>query len=203
MAKHELHEKARMLRIENRLSVKCIAKELGVARSTVSLWVRDIPLNEAEKRERLSQGARALNESRGILPLVVLPCLHCGVEIRRKRIKSNVFCSVLCASKYRESVGIQAIFKVGSAQGFGIRSTKKAIRFRDGSRCRGCKLEEWMGSPIPLTLDHIDGNPENWALSNLRLVCPNCDALSPTFAGRNRGNGRYYRRKRYAEGKSF
>ena len=43
---------------------------------------------------------------------------------------------------------------------------------------------------------------KNNNLDNLRLICPNCDALLPTFAGRNRGNGRVYRRLRYAEGKS-
>jgi hypothetical protein len=43
---------------------------------------------------------------------------------------------------------------------------------------------------VPLVADHIDGNWRNNHEGNLRLVCPNCDALSPTFAALNRGNGR-------------
>jgi hypothetical protein len=61
----------------------------------------------------------------------------------------------------------------------------------------------WMGQPIPIILDHIDGNSDNWAIINLRLVCPNCDAQLPTFKSKNIGHGRFYRRKRYKENKSY
>lgn len=43
-----------------------------------------------------------------------------------------------------------------------------------------------MGQPIPLELDHIDGNHQNNALQNLRLLCPNCHALTPTFRDKNK-----------------
>jgi len=46
-----------------------------------------------------------------------------------------------------------------------------------------------MGSPIPLVLDHIDGNAMNYAVVNLRLVCGNCNMQLSTFAGKNRGKG--------------
>lgn len=44
--------------------------------------------------------------------------------------------------------------------------------------------------PMPLVADHIDGNWKNNTEDNLRLICPNCDSLSPTYAALNRGNGR-------------
>jgi 5-methylcytosine-specific restriction endonuclease McrA len=56
---------------------------------------------------------------------------------------------------------------------------------------------------MPLVLDHIDGNSDNWDLKNLRMICCNCDALTPTYKNRNRGNGRFLRRIRYREGKSY
>lgn len=44
----------------------------------------------------------------------------------------------------------------------------------------------WMGKKISLELDHIDGNNKNNLISNLRYLCPNCHALTPTYRGKNK-----------------
>lgn len=62
---------------------------------------------------------------------------------------------------------------------------------RDGlkeAKCEICGLTKWLGKPIPLELDHIDGNHFNNELSNIRIVCPNCHALQPTNSGKNVGS---------------
>lgn len=51
--------------------------------------------------------------------------------------------------------------------------------------CSSCRLERWLEGPIPLELDHIDGNSYNNSIDNLRLLCPNCHALTDTYRGRN------------------
>jgi hypothetical protein len=51
--------------------------------------------------------------------------------------------------------------------------------------CSVCALSEWLSKPIPLELDHIDGDRENNSLENLQLLCPNCHAMTPTYRGRN------------------
>lgn len=55
-----------------------------------------------------------------------------------------------------------------------------------GHKCWDCGLSEWTGKPIPLELDHIDGNNSNNDESNLRVLCCNCHALTPTFRNMKR-----------------
>ena len=54
------------------------------------------------------------------------------------------------------------------------------------SICSSCNLTEWLGGPIPLELDHISGDHTDNSLCNLRLLCPNCHALTPTYRGENK-----------------
>lgn len=54
------------------------------------------------------------------------------------------------------------------------------------SRCYKCMLSEWNGQPIPLELEHLDGNHNNNSLSNLTILCPNCHAQTPTYRRQKR-----------------
>lgn len=55
------------------------------------------------------------------------------------------------------------------------------------ARCEWCGGAEWLGQPMPLEIDHIDGDHANNVLTNLRILCANCHALTPTYCGRNKG----------------
>jgi hypothetical protein len=72
-----------------------------------------------------------------------------------------------------------------------------------GRCCAICGITEWRGEPVPLVLDHVNGLSSDWRVSNLRLVCGNCDMLLPTFKSRNRGRGRAWCRERYEKGLSY
>jgi len=67
----------------------------------------------------------------------------------------------------------------------------------------GWKEKNVVTGNIPIELEHIDGNSENNLLTNLKLLCPNCHSLTPTYKALNVGNGRHKRRERYKDGKSY
>ena len=77
-------------------------------------------------------------------------------------------------------------------------SAREYILASAGLKCESCGFN----TPHPsdgktiLEVDHIDGDGSNHARANLRALCPNCHALTPTYRARNMGNGRkvYYLR---------
>lgn len=52
-------------------------------------------------------------------------------------------------------------------------------------QCVKCLRTRWNEQPIPLELDHINGNNTDNCFGNLRLLCPNCHAQTPTYRGKN------------------
>lgn len=52
-------------------------------------------------------------------------------------------------------------------------------------RCSACNRTEWNDLPIPLELEHKDGDGNNNSLDNICLLCPNCHAQTPTYRGKN------------------
>lgn len=62
---------------------------------------------------------------------------------------------------------------------------KRLIKLK-GHQCEECLNTEWMGKLIPLELEHINGNNRDNSRENLKLLCCNCHALTPTWRNRKR-----------------
>ena len=53
-------------------------------------------------------------------------------------------------------------------------------------RCSECNSKgEWMGKPLQLHLDHVNGVVADNRPENLRFLCPNCHSQTDTYCGRN------------------
>lgn len=56
---------------------------------------------------------------------------------------------------------------------------------QDSYQCDVCGITTWNNKPLVLHLDHINGIKTDNRLTNLRLLCPNCDSQMTTYRGKN------------------
>lgn len=119
------------------------------------------------------------------------PCIQCRQPTKRK-----FYCSNKCRADHRFLQRVDDTDKRGyiyntdkfsASAHFG----KNYLRYKHGNKCSICNIDaNWNNQPLVLILDHINGKSNDWSISNLRLVCPNCDSQLPTFKSKNKGNGR-------------
>ena len=120
--------------------------------------------------------------------LKMYKCLNCGKECKHSyHNKANKFCSNSCQHELTKQTTYNRILE-GQVYDRGL--IRKTLIWKHGRKCWECGLEEWRGHPIPIEVDHIDGNAGNNSFSNIRLICANCHGITPTWKGKNKGNGR-------------
>ncbi len=121
-------------------------------------------------------------------------CTNCSEFLTKNETK---YCSNECQANHRWKLRKEKI-ENGTAAPDPV-PYKRYLKEVRGHKCEICETAEWRGQPVSLILDHISGNAEDWSLKNLRLICPNCDHQTPTFSGRNKGNGRIKRTQKRHE----
>ena len=132
-------------------------------------------------------------------------CVFCSKILKCRNSK---YCSTHCQQNYnwverKKKFELDGFWEGVNSETVISRHSKRYLKETRGIQCEICSLTKWMGQDIPLVIDHIDGDSSNSNLDNLRLVCGNCDMQLPTYKSKNKGNGRYARKLRYKEGKSY
>lgn len=130
---------------------------------------------------------------------------YCKNCIKQNARQNYTYCSNQCQLDYQHDIYIKK-WKSGEVSGErGINAknisqhVRKYLVDKYGNRCSQCSWSETNETTglVPLEIDHINGNAENNTEANLRLVCPNCHALTANFRNLNKGMGRSWRKLKY------
>lgn len=123
-------------------------------------------------------------------------CKGCGKAFEyRKKQSQGLYCSNRCQHDFQKNELVKSWLssdfsgtQESGRLSVGIRNYLIEKANHCCSECGWNKVNPVSGK-CPLEIDHIDGNAENCRPKNLRVLCPNCHSLTPTWKALNSGNG--------------
>ncbi len=123
-------------------------------------------------------------------------CKKCSKKTARRGYK---YCSNQCQMDYQYTKYIDdwlnGEVNGGTAAGLVSLHIKRYLREKYNNACQDCGWSKVNPhtNRVPLEVEHVDGDHKNNKINNLKLICPNCHALTGTYKALNRGNGRSWR----------
>jgi len=127
-------------------------------------------------------------------------CLFCNEPIS----KINKYCSIYCQQDFQYNQKVKQWLNgeiSGTIKGGHASFIRRYLFEKYNNKCSKCgwsEINPYTISEFPaLEVEHIDGHSDNNDPENVTLLCPNCQALTPTYKGANKGNGRRTYMKKY------
>lgn len=124
-------------------------------------------------------------------------CKFCDSTFEHKSYHPRTYCSHSCIKQeeYENNVhnwlsGLTPGCKGKTKQICSY--VRKYLHETRGTACEECgwDVRHPVDGAILTEIEHIDGNAENNAPTNLKILCPNCHSMTPTFRARNKNSKR-------------
>ena len=100
-------------------------------------------------------------------------CIVCNTESRFRHSKLNLYCGIACQQSKQTADLVENWLSGGTKSVWKYSIPAWAKRYlieTRGHKCEVCERTTWVNHPIPLEVDHIDGN--NQAVSYTHLTLP-------------------------------
>lgn len=114
------------------------------------------------------------------------PCPHCG------KPTFLIHCNRECELAVKRGNKLKAARRWAEGGPSPMTDPKAVARLLKELRGTACEQCNWnevhtVTGLVPTQVEHIDGDCTNNAYSNLKVLCPNCHSLTPTFGALNKG----------------
>jgi 5-methylcytosine-specific restriction endonuclease McrA len=119
-------------------------------------------------------------------------CPFCSKEVIKR---NNKYCNSICQISHVKKI-IHEKIENGDTTLY-EKTYKNYLISKFGNKCMECGWDKVhpITNKVPIQLEHIDGDSTNNSIENLKLLCPNCHSLTPTYGALNKGNGRKNRKR--------
>lgn len=121
-------------------------------------------------------------------------CLCCNKPTKQVTAK---YCSLQCQHTFQQNQFVDKRLNGevtgGRSNGLTVSAYIRSYLLKQADyKCSECGWgkKNLVTGKCPLEIHHIDGNPVNNHIINLKVLCPNCHSLTSTYKSLNKGNGR-------------
>lgn len=114
-------------------------------------------------------------------------CASCGVKTYNAKYCTNK-CQYAYTNSQRIDQWLNGDVAAGSSDsGFMSKTVRNWMLEQADHKCTRCGWNEIhpLTGKCPLEVDHVNGDPKDNRIENLRVLCPNCHCLTPTSKALN------------------